>query len=239
MAKTNNDEKYFNFPIQLLKGFMIDEKKVLSNICDYAVYTKSLDLILGDTELENMRDSARYFKISLTSIDRSLKNGVLLHENIPKNSPKVGLSKSMFFEFYTNDKSDFDKICLLGFLAIKSILGTKPYTKLDNKFWLSRIDGNPKSINDYSELSNEIRTYANEYQTRKIKIALRDNWGLATYSRYTRGFYVSYILTLEQLIYEAEKRRKSTIEKQNKIKEKEALQRVLERIKNENHNTTI
>ncbi|MBC7748655.1 MAG: hypothetical protein H7Z76_08810 [Methylotenera sp.] len=233
MAKSNNDERYFNFPIQLLKGFMIDEKEVLTNICDYAVYKKSLDLILGETEFENMKDSERYFGISLTSIDRSLKNGLSLYNNIPVNSPKVGLSKLMFFDFYKNDKSEFDKICLLGFLAIKSILGAKVYTKLDNKFWLSRMDGNPKSVKDYSELSKEVRVFANEYQTRKIKTALRDNWGLVTYSRYTRGFYVSYSLTLEQLMYEAEKRRKSTIEKQNKVQEKEALKRVLERIKNE------
>lgn len=233
MAKSNNDERYFNFPIQLLKGFMIDEKEVLTNICDYAVYKKSLDLMLGETEFENMKDSERYFGISLTSIDRSLKNGISLYNNIPVNSPKVGLSTLMFFDFYKNDKSEFDKICLLGFLAIKSILGAKVYTKLDNKFWLSRMDGNPKSVNDYSDLSKEVRVFANEYQTRKIKTALRDNWGLVTYSRYTRGFYVSYSLTLEQLMYEAEKRRKSTIEKQNKVQEKEALKRVLERIKNE------
>lgn len=233
MAKVNSDEKYFNFPIQLLKGFMIDEKKVLNDISHYAVYKKSLDLMLGETELENIKDSANFFNISFGSNAITLKNGKSLYNNIPVSSPKAGLNLSLFWEFLKNDKSEFDKICLLGFLAIKSILGTKAYTKLDNKFWLSRIDGNPKSVNHYSELSNEVRVFANEYQTRKIKIALRDNWGLVTYSRYTRGFYVSYSLTLEQLMYEAEKRRKSTMESQNKLQEKEALKRVLERIKNE------
>lgn len=230
MAKSKNDERYFNFPIQLLKGFMIDDTGVLNNICDYAIYENSLKLVLGESEIENMKDSAKFFNLTLGSEKKSLENGKSLYNNVPQISPKVGLNLSIFWDFAKNDKSEFDRICLLGFLAIKSILQKNTYCKIDNKFWLSRMDGKPKSVNDYSELSNEIREYANEYQTKKIKTALRDNWGLVTYSRYTRGFYISYSLTLEQLIYEAEKRRKTTKENQYKQQEKEALKNVLERL---------
>lgn len=230
MAESKNDERYFNFPIQLLKGFMIDDTGVLNNICDYAIYENSLKLVLGESELENMKDSAKFFNLTLGSEKKSLENGKSLYNNLPQISPKVGLNLSIFWDFVQNDKSEFDRICLLGFLAIKSILQKNTYCKIDNKFWLSRMDGKPKSVNDYSELSNEIREYANEYQTKKIKTALRDNWGLVTYSRYTRGFYISYSLTLEQLIYEAEKRRKATKENQYKQQEKEALKNVLERL---------
>lgn len=230
MAKSKNNERYFNFPIQLLKGFMIDDTGVLNDICDYAIYENSLKLVLGESELENMKDSAKFFNLTLGSEKKSLENGKSLYNNVPQISPKVGLNLSIFWDFAKNDKSEFDRICLLGFLAIKSILQKNTYCKIDNKFWLSRMDGKPKSVNDYSELSNEIREYANEYQTKKIKTALRDNWGLVTYSRYTRGFYISYSLTLEQLIYEAEKRRKATKENQYKQQEKEALKKVLERL---------
>lgn len=230
MVKSNNDERYFNFPIQLLKGFMIDDNKALNDICNYAIYENSLKLILGESELENMKDSAKFFNLTLGSVKQSLENGKSLYNNVPQISPKVGLNLSIFWDFIKNDKSEFDRICLLGFLAIKSILQKNTYCKIDNKFWLSRMDGNSKSVNDYGELSTPIKQFANEYQTKKIKTALRDNWGLVTYSRHTRGFYVSYSLTLEQLIYEAEKRRKSTKEKQYKIQEKEALKRVLEKL---------
>lgn len=230
MAKSKNDERYFNFPIQLLKRFMIDDNKALNDICDYAIYENSLKLILGESELENMKDSAKFFNVVLGSVQHSLENGKSLYDNVPQISPKVGLNISIFWDFFKNDKSEFDRICLLGFLAIKSILQKNTYCKIDNKFWLSRMDGNPKSVQDYSELSTPINQFANEYQTKKIKTALRDNWGLVTYSRHTRGFYVSYSLTLEQLIYEAEKRRKATKEKQYKLQEKEALKRVLERL---------
>jgi len=76
------------------------------------------------------------------------------------------------------------------------------------------------------KLPSIIQKYANEYQTVKIKNELR-SWGLVTYSRYTRGFYVSFILDLNALVIAAEGKRKSTKEKQYKQHEKEVVKAVL------------
>lgn len=225
------DEKYFNFPIQLLAGFMIDENnKTLINILDYSVYENSLKLVFGK-DLQKVVDSASFYNITLGDKNRTLKNGKMLYNSIPTNSPKAGLNLSIFWDFYKNDKTEFDKICLLAFLGIKSIIGSKSYCKLTNLFLWSRMDGKTNAIVTVSELSNEIRKYANEYQTKKIKTALRNNWGLVHYARHTRGFYVSFKITLKQLIFEAEKRRISTKEKQYKEQEKETLKQVLEQLK--------
>jgi hypothetical protein len=35
----NDDVRYFNFPIVLLEGFMIDSQKCLADIFDYAIYS--------------------------------------------------------------------------------------------------------------------------------------------------------------------------------------------------------
>ena len=227
-----NDKKYFNFPIQLLEGFMIDDyKKTLTNILDYSVYENSLKLEFGK-ELQKVVDSGKFYKITLGDKNRTLKNGKLFYNSIPINSPKVGLNLSIWWDFYKNDKTEFDKICLLAFLSIKSMIGAKPYYKANNFFLWSRMDGKTNTIVTVSELSNEIRKYANEYQTKKIKTALRNNWGLIHYARHTRGFYVSFKITLKQLILEAEKRRISNKEKQYKEQEKETLKEVLEQLKN-------
>ena len=111
------------------------------------------------------------------------------------------------------------------------MIGAKPYYKANNFFLWSRMDGKTNTIVEVSELSNEIKRFANEYQTKKIKTALRNNWGLVHYARHTRGFYVSFKITLKQLILEAEKRRSSTKEKQYKEQEKEILKEVLEQLK--------
>lgn len=224
-----NDKKYFNFPVQLLEGFMVDDKKVLNNICDFAIYENSLKLNHG-TELQKIKESSSFYKVDLADNKRSLDNGLMLYDSIPSKSPYVGLSLSIFWDFYNNDKSEFDKICFLAFLGIKSILGNKAFCKTTNNYWLSRMDGKQNQINDNLQLSDHVKKYANDYQTGKIKKALRNDWGLITYSRYCRGFYVSFKQTLEELIYEAEKRRKSAVEKQYKAKEKEALNSVLNRL---------
>ena len=95
------------------------------------------------------------------------------------------------------------------------------------------MDGKTNTIDEVSELSNEIRKYANRYQTENIKSELILNWHLIYYSRYTRGFYVSLKMSLEDLIFEAEKKRKSIKDKQQKQLQNEALKKVLERLKPE------
>jgi hypothetical protein len=79
----------------------------------------------------------------------------------------------------------------------------------------------------YYIIDRAIVPYTNEYQTKKIKTELQYSWGLVHYARWTHGFYVSFKLSLEELIFEAEKRRKSVKEKQRKREEKETLDRVL------------
>ena len=226
-----NGEKYFNFPVQLLNGLLYNTKKVLNDITDYAIYENSLKLFHG-TELERMKKSAEFYNIELINLDNSFDNGRDLFTTISLNSPKVGLRLPLFWDFYNNDKTQFDKICLLGFLGIRSILGKKAYCKIDNKFWLSRMDGQVKAVASLYELSNDIQMYCNEYQTKKIKTELVNNWGLVTYSRYTRGFYISYSLNLEQLMFEAEKRRKSYTTNQRKQQQDELLKKVLKKLNN-------
>ena len=53
-----------------------------------------------------------------------------------------------------------------------------------------------------------ILKYNNRYQLDKIKLDLQLNWGLKLYGNHTRGFYVSFSMSLESLIKQAELRRK-------------------------------
>lgn len=226
----SKDKRYFNFPVQLLSGFMLNKKKVLNDISNYATYENSLKLKYGD-EVEKFEDSAHFFSIQFGNISEALTNGRELYDSIPIHSPKVGLSLGVYWDYYNKDKTDFEKACLLGYLALRSILMKKPYCKITNKYWLSRMDGKVKSVENNEELSAAIKKYANEYQTRKIKGELEDSWKLITYSHYTRGFYVSFKMDLESLTFEAEKRRKSTKKKQKKEAKEEARKKALERLK--------
>lgn len=222
-------QRYFNFPVSLLQGFLRTPRISLDNILDYAIYTHVLLLEIG-TDLQKHVEACKYYGIKVGNNSVRLKNGMHLYDSTPSNYSKSGINTSVWFDYYLNHKTEFENACLLAFLAIKSIVQSKTYCKIDNRFMLARMDGRSHSVANYSELSPEIRKYASEYQTKKLKAILSENWGLVTYSRYTRGFYVSFSITLEELVFQAEKRRKSTKEKQLKDQEREALKKALLRL---------
>lgn len=223
---------YFNFPIQMLEGFLVDSHAVLTDIPAYSVYAYSLKIKPDDPKL-SFKKAAKEYGISRRNFEKFFKDGESLYASYPSNSPKVGIYKGIYWDYYENHKTEFEKVCLLGFLAIKSIVQDKAYCKITNKFWLSRMHGKASCVKSHDYLSAEIKKYHNEYQTRKIKLELELSWGLISYSRYTRGFYVSFKLDLDKLTYHAENNRKSTKEKQQKFAKKLALEKALARL-NEN-----
>ncbi|SDF23458.1 hypothetical protein SAMN05421636_1251 [Pricia antarctica] len=200
---------------------MLFPRDVLRDIRNYSLYSMTR-LYEHGNKSEKIASAKKFFGCIGGDNITTFKEGKKIFKMVPDGSPMVGLNIEIYLDYFENEKNDFEKACLLGFLAIKSILQNKPYCKIDNKFWLSRMDGKPKAVTSISELSRCIRDFSNHYQTRKIKKELRNGWYLITYSHYTRGFYVSFRLNLVQLVYEAEKRRKSTKQKQYKESEKKA-----------------
>ncbi len=230
MRKANEKSRFLNFPVQLLSGFLTNKEYVLENILDYAVYVKAQSL-KSYSELKNGKEALAYFKINGQDPQITLDVGKLLYELLPKKSPMVGLNTAIWLKYYKDEKTEFEDISFLAFLALKSILGRKTHCKVNNKYWLARMDGKPCSIENYNELSPEIYKYSTEYQTVKIKKALEDSWGLTTYSFHTRGFYVSFELTLEELVYQAEKLKQSNKDREYQAHKKEAREKAYDRLK--------
>jgi len=129
----------------------------------------------------------------------------------------------MYMDFFNNHKTEFEKVSLLGFLAIKSILGQKPYCRVTNNYWLARMDGKAETC-ELSKLSQSIYKYRTIHYTCKIKGELERNWNLVTYSRYIRGFYISYKLTLKELVRIALNNKTKYLEKKRKETHKKALE---------------
>ena len=217
-------ERYFNVPIQLLEGLLIDKNSILNNIIHYSVYEYC---ITKDVKIHEAED---FFSIKLGNVDFAYNSGEDLWNSLPFGLPMVGINVAKLFEFLKENKSDFDLVCFLAYHALRSIIQQKAYCKIDNLYLLSRMDGKAKKVSSSCELSQKIKKYHNEYQMVKIKRALSLTWGLSTYSRYTRGFYVSFQLPLEDLILYAEKQRKSYRVQQMKEENLNAYLRAIERL---------
>jgi len=236
MSTGESYDRYLNFPIELLQGLMIDSKKCLNDVMDYAIYAHTekyyhLRNVLNEWEtdeekekvISNFKDAASYFGIKLGSVEGTIKNGRNLYRSIDRKAPKVGIFKDMLFEYYKEEKTPFEKACLLAYLALKSIIGNKSYCKCTNAYLLSRMAGYSKIA---KKLPKDIKPFSTEYQLRKIITELRLVWGLVYYSRYTRGFYVSFKMELEDLILQAENNRATFKKKQLKDEENEILKRI-------------
>lgn len=209
--ENNKDYKYFNFPICVINKFMENSEECLNNIFDYCIYSKYIKET-GNSKNDKIKAIEEFYSIEIKNFDLSIKNGKILFDSIPTKSPITGLKVELFNNFINNNKTDKEKIELLAFLALKSIIGGKTTCKTNNKLLLARMDGQ-NSINDFSELSNSIQKYSKPYTINIIKNSLIDNWHLTYYSKKTRGFYFSFDVKEIDLL-------KQVILKNNKFKEK-------------------
>lgn len=228
--ENRRDERYLNFPVQLLAGLMTDKNKALENIFHYALYTYSLKLNEG-SESQRKKATIKYFNVT----DYSPTKGKAISETVPGKGPVTGFSLNVFWDYYNQEKTPFECAVFLAYCALKSIVGEQSFVKIDNLYLLSRMDGKAKSVEDYDQLSKEVFYYATPYKIRRLKDALVDNWGLKTYGRHTRGFYVSFKMELDALVFEAEKRREKAKRAYLKQKEKEAYLKALEKIRMMGH----
>ena len=215
--------KYFNFPVELLSGFINNTEKVLSNILDYclAYYMQQYN--------ESLDEAAEYYKISLGNPQATLRNGqALLSSTTDKRL--TGLNLQVFWDFHDHRKSGFDKVVLLAFLAAKSMIGSKQYYKLTcQDMWLARMLGKPDNYTIHKE--DEIAAYCSRYKFTQVKVELQTSYKLVIYSYHTRGQYISTTLSVEQLAKIAESRKQNYRHRQLQSRARaahEAARRVVE-----------
>lgn len=231
----DSDKIYLNFPITLLKPAFCNMKEVCQDIMHYAIYKHSVTL-QGDP-VKRMEDSAHYFGITLGSVKRSLEDGKNISDNLVNKCAMTGISKDLLFEFYKNDKTDSEISLLLSFLAIKSILGKKSYCRITSDYLLCRMAGYTSKC-EMDELPEPLKKYQFRYHLDCLKMELKKSFGLKIYGRYTRGFFVSFELPIEQLIREVEVKRKRYIEKTQKDEQSKAVKKVLAELYSNNIKTT-
>jgi hypothetical protein len=217
-----SDERFFNFPIGLFAGAFDNIRETMDNIMNYAGYVHASALEFGD-ETERMKAAGNFFGITYGDNKRSYHEGEQLINSLPPNLPMTGINTDVCFDFYKNHKSMDQIAVLLAFSAIKSIIGSKAYYKTNIGQIGVRMAG-MVSIKDIDKVSEQVNQFTTRRKFDKIKFELQTNWKVNFYSYYTRGFYVSFDdkFSLEKLVLEAEKNRKSNKERELQSRQKEA-----------------
>jgi hypothetical protein len=228
------DKVFFNFPVSLLRPAFSNMRKVCNDIIDYAIF-KHAETLEGNPA-KRTKDSAKFFSVTLGNISQSYENGKTLFNDTPIKTAMTGISSTLLFDFYQNEKTDFEISLLLAFLAIKSILGKRSYCKLNSEFLLSRMAG-LTSKNEIKDFPEPLKKFQSRYHLDCLKYELKKSFGLQIYARYTRGFFVSFELPLEQLIREVEIKRKKYIAKTQGDEQSKAVKKILTELYSNNIKT--
>lgn len=225
--KTN--KIFFNVPIPLLKQLHTNCREFYEKAFDVGVYLCSKNLE-GSSAVEKYNAAMKFLNVSQgKSSDTALKSARSIIYNIGDNYPTAGLDTHTYFDFYKNEKSDFEIASLAAFLGIKSIIGTKPYCKTNKAFIHARMFGYVTAKEMPSKLSLLEQKYQIRWHMDKILLELQTNWSLKLISDHQRGMYVSFSLSLEQLA------EKSLINKQKaKIQQlRESKKKAIDTAKNQ------
>lgn len=205
------EDKYFNVPIDFLNES--DIKVACRLAINYAVkieYDNNYSSIAR--ALENL---------GITNNDHGFLEKNINKLQIEENSPKVGIKKSMLFQFRDEEKTDFEVWVFRAFCGLKSIIGSKPLVKSIDDYLEARMWGF-STVEEFQYSNSKVLS---RYTKDKIKIELQLNWGLVYYSRRTRGFYFSFTASLEKIIKYAEEKRmvyqkRELLRNQNEVYEK-------------------
>lgn len=203
-----NDKKFLNIPVPMLKYLHTNSKKFFNDVFDVGIFLYSKTL--SGNEIKRFKDSAKFFHVILKGIDGSLMNSKRILNNLPDRYPVTGIEINMLWDYYKNEKSDFDIACLGAFLAVKSILGTKPYCKTNKALIHARMFGYSTVKELPLKLSGTEKKYQVRWHMDKILYELQENWFLKVFSDHQRGMYVSFDLSLTDLALKSEASKQKT-----------------------------
>lgn len=158
--------------------------------------------------------------------------GRLYREN--RGKARTGISRTVFWDYYNNEKSQWQIIELLGYLAIKSIVGKQPSRKVGEKLLKARMSG-LHAIKD-GAIDSSIEEFLTESKMRSLKTRLCLNWGMKKSPTKARGFWVSMgnKTSLVGLIISSKVNSRKNKIKRLKEQEREALRKAEEYLKKKN-----
>lgn len=227
-----NEYVYLNFPVQMLQGGFTDIKAVCSKAIDYGIY----DFMVrnGLSGVSGFVEAMQEMGITHGNHAKGLKSSEDIYQQTKDSIERpvtVSIKRNLLFEYFKKDKSEFEIAVFLGFVALKSIIGKKPYIKITNDYLLARMFGYGSVVEFQNDDSAYCWKYSTRYHLDKVKKKLESDFSLKLYGQKTRGFYVSFKLSLLDLVYHAELKRETRKEKERKALKSDTINQVLNHFK--------
>ncbi|MBN9483920.1 MAG: hypothetical protein BGO70_09960 [Bacteroidetes bacterium 43-93] len=189
--ETENESRFFTFPVTLLRGVFTDHRTVMLRIICFSCYNLGFSLD-GRDDLIRTRKAAKYLGVSPGKLDAFVSSGRKMYEE-HQFDPKTSMATTIVWDYRNNEKTEFQLASLLAFAAIRSILQVKAHCKTNKSLILARMFG----YNTIKAMEAELPCpYRDKYRKRwhmdKLIRELEHNWGLKTFSDHCRGMYVAF-----------------------------------------------
>ena len=166
--------KYFNVPIQMLKGVLTGEKNsetiFLQEIVYYSLYEFALRLPYSDTdEFDNkmttqIQAAANFLNVDM-DIDTTIREGERLYQMYGKHGAFCNINTSILWDYHDNPKTGHQRALFCAFCATKSILGKGRYKRTNKGLILARMFG----YNNYTEFETDASIISIEAMAKRNK----------------------------------------------------------------------
>lgn len=165
-----------------------------------------------------------------------LANGRVIDSN-GVGKPYAMVSTNKCFEYYKNNKSEFDLMQFAAHAALVSIIGENSYCKTNKEMIVARMFGyaSPKAVPDRlpANIAPLYKKYQNRYHMDKLLKRLT-KWYWLFYAYHTRGIYIAkyqsafdYDTSLKSLISMVEKKKEQRRVNELKLKTNEIRKQVI------------
>ena len=202
------ETRYLNFPVAQIPYILTDRYEALNAVIAYAVvsYARTKGITL---------DAAGEFLVINVGDHGLLKENACRCHTGTKSLTSINMHTA--FEFRDCRKSDFDTLCLVANLACRSIIGKHSYCLVRKDLIFSRMSGEDKCIHPrfYKPKVKKLAGGGGRRRWNKVRAVLETVYGLKFYAPHgTRGMYISYDLTPEDLAFKVESMKANRKKKQ-------------------------
>ena len=196
---TTMDVRYLNFPVAQIPFIFADRENAMEEIISYAL----VSLTHRGFSIEEAGNFLGIFPSA--NFEETVRQARRCANN---SKSQTSIRKDLAFDFRDHQKSTFDTLCLCANLAIRRIVGKRHYLLCRKDLIFSRMSGVDSVINKrfYKPYVKPLDGPNGRRRWDKVRDILRFKYGVAFYAPPgCRGFYVSYILSEENLAINVEK----------------------------------
>lgn len=240
--------RYYNFPITMLRENcnVVSVSELMLDILGYSLYSECYKKHgINNFDANICQKVAGEISLNFHDhIKRSFEKGKkLFNKHLLESPPFCGISSTVLWDYYKNKKTASEVDQLFAFLALKSIVQSKPYGRCTNENLLTRMAGYAK-ISEFNENVNKdnnakaLQKRLNNWrQFQKLRLYLFEQWHIVFVTKGENtgikgGWYFSTKLTLDQLSLAYVNNSIGNRIKKQKEHETAAIREARQRIKN-------